>query len=257
MDESPLVSTNAFLFQSDADSISESARELTGVATSEEYEGKKQEWSAILQGELNKAKQIQGIIPGLRHREVEEAVFATFLHSQPIGQKAVLREIYSLVGHTRPDKIELEKALRRWTEVSWFLDEGAIADAELGGDGKKGLPKNWRLGSRPNLRQMHSAACDNVIPEVVEAKMLDEIQKVKSLTAGAGAVVGKVHNLPEKPKDIEDDGEFHYGVLGPKAASDSGKADAEARRFIDEKAGPIRRGYIATQLSWLHLRVMD
>ncbi len=237
VDESPLVSTNAFLFQSDADSISESARELTGVATSEEYEGKKQEWSAILQGELNKAKQIQQMYPGLRHREVEQAVFATFVHSQPIGQKAVLREIYSLVGHTRPDRIELDKALRRWTEVSWFLDEGAIADAELGGDGKKGLPKNWRLGSRPNLRQMHSAACDNVIPEVVEAKLLDEIQKVKSLTAGAAAVVGKVHNLPEKPKDIEDDGEFHYSVLGPKAASDSGKPSAEARRFIDEKAG--------------------
>jgi hypothetical protein len=237
-DQSPLVSTNAFLSQPGEDSISESARELTGVATSEEYEGKKQEWSAILQGELNKAKQIQQTYPGLRHREVEQAVFATFLHSQPIGQKAVLREIYSLVGHTRPDKIELEKALRRWTEVSWFLDEGAIADAELGGDGKKGLPKNWRLGSRPNLRQMHSAACDNVIPEVVDAKLLDEIQKVKSLTAGAAAVVGKVHNLPEKPKDIEDDGEFHYGVLGPKAASDSGKPSAEARRFIDEKTGP-------------------
>ena len=236
-DESPLVSTNAFLSLADADSISESARELTGVATSEEYEGKKQEWSAILQGELNKAKQIQQMYLGLRHREVEQAVLATFLHSQPIGQKAVLREIYSLVGHTRPDKIELEKALRRWTEVSWFLDEGAIADAELAGDGKKGLPKTWRLGSRPNLRQMHSAACDNVIPEVIEAKLLDEIQKVKSLTAGAAAVVGKVHNLPEKPKDIEDDGDFHYGVLGPKGASDSGKPSAEARRFIDEKTG--------------------
>jgi hypothetical protein len=236
-DQSPLVSTNAFLSLADADSISESARELTGVATSEEYEGKKQEWSAILQGELNKAKQIQQTFPGLRHREAEQAVMATFVHSQPVTQKAVLREIYSLIGHTRPDKIELEKALRRWTEVSWFLDEAAIADAELAGDGKKGLPKTWRLGSRPNLRQMHSAACDNVIPEIIEAKLLDEIQKVKSLTAGAAAVVGKVHNLPEKPKDIEDDGEFHYGVLGPKAASDSGKPSAEARRFIDEKTG--------------------
>ena len=164
----------------DADSISESARELTGVATSEEYEGKKQEWSAILQGELNKAKQIQQVYPGLRHREVEQAVFGTFLHSQPIGQKAVLREIYSLVGHTRPDKIELEKALKRWTEVSWFLDEAAIADADLGGDGKKGLPKTWRLGSRPNLRQMHSAACENVLPEVIEAKLLDEIQRSRA-----------------------------------------------------------------------------
>ena len=55
-DQSPLVSTNAFLSLADADSISEAARELTGVATSEEYEGKKQEWSAILQWELNKAE---------------------------------------------------------------------------------------------------------------------------------------------------------------------------------------------------------
>jgi hypothetical protein len=242
-DQSPLVSTNVFLSPNGGDSISESARELTGVATSEEYEGKKQEWSAILQGELNKAKQVQQLCPGLRHREAEQAVIATFIHSQPIGQKALLREIYSLLGPTRPDKIELEKALKQWTEVSWFLDESAIGDSEALGDGKKGLPKSWRLGSRPNLRQMHSAACDNILPDMVEAKLLDEIQKVKSLTAGAGAVVGKVHNLPEKPKDIEDDGEFHYGVLGPKAASDSGKPSAEAKRFVDEKTGSAPRAY--------------
>ena len=59
----------------------------------------------------------------------------------------------------------------------------AISDAEALGDEKKGLPKSWRLGSRPNLRQMHSAACDNVLPDIIEAKLLDEIQKVKSLTA--------------------------------------------------------------------------
>jgi len=234
-DQSPLVSTNVFLPEPSGSGISESARELTSVATSEEYEGKKQEWSAILQGELEKARQIQLLFPGLRHREAEQAVMATFLHSQPIGHRALARELLALLGHTRPDKIELEKVLKRWTDVSWFLDEAAINDAETGSDGSKGLPKTWRLGSRPNLKQMHSAACENILPDLVETRLLDEIQRVKSLTAGASAVVGKVHNLPERPKDIEDDGDFHYAVLGPKAASDSGKPSAEARRFLDER----------------------
>ena len=209
---------------------------MTTVAASEEYEGKKQEWSAILEGELSKARQIQQQFSGLKYRELEQAVMATFLHSQPVGHRAQTRDIFVLAGHTRPDKIELEKALKRWTEVSWFLDEALIADS--GSAEPRTLPKNWRLGSRPNLRQMHSAACENILPEFIESRLLDEIQRVKNLTSGAAAVVGKVHNLPERPKDIEDDGEFHYAVLGPKAASESGKPSAEARRFLDEKTGP-------------------
>ncbi len=150
---------------------------------------------------------------------------ATFLHSQPIGQKALTRELLLLISHTRPDKIELEKALRRWADTSWFLDEGATQDAEITPDGTKSLPKSWRLGSRPNLRQMHHDACQyRVSPELVSAKLLDEIQKLKSLTAGASAAGARVHNLPDKPSDIEDDGEFHYGVLGPKSACDPGQA---------------------------------
>jgi hypothetical protein len=45
--------------------------------------------------------------------------------------------------------------------------------------------------------------------------------------------------LPARPADIEDDCEFHYAVLGPKAAC-NGKPGAEARRFIDETTGPDR-----------------
>ena len=121
--------------------------ELTNIAATEEYEGKKQEWSGILEGELAKARDIQRETTGIKFREIEQAVFATFLHSQPIGQKALTRELLLLLGATRPDKIDLEKALRRWTEVSWFLDEGAISDAEIGADGQRQLPKSWRLGS--------------------------------------------------------------------------------------------------------------
>jgi hypothetical protein len=237
-DRSPLVSTNVFLSKPDEDAISESAREFTSVATSEEYEGKRQEWANILQSELGKARQIQQMLPGLRHRELEGAAFATFLHSQPIGHKALTRELCSLVGHTRPDKIELEKGLRGWADVSWFLDETALAETGMGEGEAKALPKAWRLGSKPNLKQMHSAACENISAEVVEARLLDEIQAVKSLTAGVSAIVGKVHTLPDRPRDIEDDGEFHYAALGPKAASDSGKPSAEAKRFIEEKTGP-------------------
>ena len=41
----------------------------------------------------------------LKCREVEQAVIAMFLHSQPIGQKAQLRELLVLVG-AASDKID-------------------------------------------------------------------------------------------------------------------------------------------------------
>jgi uncharacterized protein len=129
-DQSPLIGTNVFLGKPETSGIGEAARELTGVAATEEYEGKRQEWTAILQGELEKAEEIQRQYPGVGHREVEQAVLATFLHSQPIGQKALTRELLVLVGHTRPDKIELEKALRQWADTSWFLDEAATQEAD-------------------------------------------------------------------------------------------------------------------------------
>lgn len=74
----------------------------------------------------------------------------------------------------------------------------------------------------------------------MEAKLLDEIGKLKSLTAGASAAGARVHNLPDRPRDIEDDGELHYAVLGPKAASDPAKSSAEARRFLEETTAPDR-----------------
>jgi len=218
--------------------IQEAARELATTAATEEYEGKRQQWSQILEGELGKARDIQYETAGVNFRELEQAVFATFLHSQPIGQKASLRDLILAVGATRPDRIELEKALRGWASVSWFLDDAELADAKPGTEAKP-LPKVWRLGSRPNLKQMHFDACKNrVKDDLVEAKLLTEIGKLKSLTAGAREAGAKVHVLPERPKDIEDDGEFHYVLLGPTAVSSSGNPSAEARRYLDEKTGP-------------------
>ncbi|MEW6380188.1 MAG: DUF499 domain-containing protein [bacterium] len=234
-DECPLIAANVFLGgRAGSTGIGEAARELTTIAATEEYEGKKQEWTGILEGELAKACQIQTEVAGVMFREVEQAVLATFLHSQPIGHRALRRELMLLLGATRPDKIELEKALHRWTEVSWFLDEGAVNDADIGPDGQKQLPKSWRLGSRPNLKQMHHDACIRVPPEMVEDRLLKEISRLKSLTAGASAAGAKVHMMPVRPKEIEDDGEFHYAVLGPKTVSDPGKPNPVAVRFIEE-----------------------
>lgn len=242
-DDAPLVAANVFLGQPGTPGLSEAARELTNIAATEEYEGKRQEWMTIIEGELAKAREIQLEFAGVRHREVEQAVFATFLHSQPIGQKALLRDLLVLLGHTRPDKIELEKALHRWIELSWFLDESAMSDAAVGADGKRQLPKSWRLGSKPNLRQMHHDAVTRVSSDVIEARLIDEIGKLKSLTTGASAAGAIVHTLPLAPSNIKDDGDFHYGVLGPKAASEPGKPSAEARKFVEESTPGQPRTY--------------
>jgi Protein of unknown function (DUF499) len=237
-DRSPLVATNVFLGEPGKAVLSESARELTNVAETEEYEGKRQSWTSILEGELAKAQEIQAEVHALGYREVEQAVFATFLHSQPIGQKAQTREVLTLLGSGKPDKIELEKALRQWTEVSWFLDEGAFQDAETGQMIYKGLPGYWRLGSHPNLKQMHHDACTRVLPGVIEDKLIDAIRKCSSLTAGASGSGVHVHLLPEKPSEVDDDGDFRYVILGPKGASRPGSPSSEARRFLTEKSGP-------------------
>ena len=237
-DTAPLVGPNVFLPAPGEPAIAEPARELADVATREVTEGRGNEWAPIFEGELAKAKQIQTDEPGLKSREIEQAVSAVFLSSQPIGQKARTPDLLALLGATRPDRSELEKGLRRWTEVSWFLDEAEF----ISGTSHPGaLPKVWRLGNRPNLKQMHDDACRNrVTEEAVEAKLLADIQQTRSLTQGASAAGARVHTLPDRPRDIENDGDFHFAILGPKAASDFGKPSAEARHFIDETTGPDR-----------------
>jgi hypothetical protein len=240
-DSSPLVGPNVFLPAPGASGIAEAARELTGIATREVTEGRGNDWTSVLEGESAKARAIQTEQPALKFREMEQAVCAGFLSSQPIGQKARTPDLVALIGATRPDRIEVEKGLRRWTELSWFLDEAEFAN-ELAGNGQpKPLPKAWRLGNRPNLKQMHYDACNNrVTDEAIDLKLLGDIQQTKSLTQGASAAGVRVHTLPERPRDIDNDGDFHFAILGPKAASDSGKPSAEARRIIDETTGPDR-----------------
>ena len=189
-----------------------------------------------MEGELDKAREIQSESTALRHREMEQTVVSVFLSSQPIGQKAHTHEILALVGAANPDKIELEKALRRWTELSWFLDEEDVGH-ETGtySDGASRLPSTWRLGNRPNLRQMHDDACRNRVQAAqVESEMLRSIRRQRDLSEGASPLGAKTHTLPDSPRDIADDGEFRYAILGPEAASMSGNPSARARSFIEQ-----------------------
>ena len=231
-DDGPLVGPNVLLNAPDRNGLSEALRELVTVADTEGSEGRRQAWTGIIEGELGRAREIQRESMGLRFREVERAVLATFLHSQPIGQSAQTRDLTVLLGTSRPDRIELEKGLRRWVQASFWLDDRHTAVDE------NTLPGTWRLGSRPNLNQMHSVAAGRVLDEIVRSRLLDEIAKVKSLSMGASAAGVRVHTLPGQPRDIEDDGQFRFAILGPKATSESGKPSPEAQRFLNETTGP-------------------
>ncbi|MEX0866460.1 MAG: hypothetical protein WD030_03820, partial [Pirellulales bacterium] len=231
-DESPLVGPAVFLGAPKQEGLSEAARELVSIADTIVSDGQATRWTGIVENELACARQVQADSVGLKLREIEQAVMATFLHSQPTGRSAKTRDLTLLIGACRPDKIELEKGLVRWSRNSYWLDDGNIPEK----DGQ--LPAEWRLGNRPNLNQMQSAAAALVQDDVVRARLIEEIGRLKTLTSGASASGVRVHTLPTKPKDIEDDGLFHYGVLLPSAASDSGKPSAEARRFLDETTGP-------------------
>ena len=240
-DTGPLVGPNVLLAAAGKTDLSEAAGELASSASVDSGAGRSQEWRPILEGELAKARTIQSESTGLRQRELEQAIMSVFLSSQPTGHKALTRELMVLLGAAGPDKIELEKALHRWTELSWFLDELEVASRSVDASGARRLPKTWRLGNRPNLRQMHHDACTNrVTPAHVDSQVLDSIRKLKALTSDASAAGARVHNLPERPRDIADDGEFHYAVLSPKAASESGKPSAEAKRFIEQTTGADR-----------------
>ena len=240
-DQSPLVSANVLLPAPGQEGIAEAARELTTVATQEIVEGRGQDWTTVLEGELGKAKVIQAEQPGLRHREIEQAVCSVFLGSQPIGQKTSTGDLIALVGATSPGRIELAQGLRQWTEASWFLDESEYGEAAGGEDPAQALPRFWRLGNLPNLKQMHDHACrDRVAAEAVEQRLLEEVRSAKGLTDGAKGAGAAVHLLPEQPRDIADDGAFHFAILGPKAASTAGKPSREAQRLIDETTSADR-----------------
>lgn len=234
-DQSPMIGPQVFLPTPGKREIPDALRELADIARKDVSEANQSQWSSILEEELDKARSAQVDLLGLRYRELEQAVVATFLHSQPISQFASLRDLSILVGPGAPDKIEWEKGLKSWVATSWFLD-----DANFSEDSNK-LPDRWHLGARPNLRQMHDSAMrERVKDEEVEQRLLTEVNKADFLKSGASGAGAKVHVLPIKPADVEDSGDFRFVILGPKSASSSGNPSAEAKRFLDETTGSDR-----------------
>jgi hypothetical protein len=231
-DTAPLIGPAVFLTENGT-GLSEALREMVTIADSDESEGKKQAWAGILDNEFKIAREVQNESVGLDSREIEQAVVVTFLHSQPVGQDAKVRELFVLLGVSSPDKIDLEKGLVRWAQSSHWLDDQFIDSIDR-------LPGTWRLGNRPNLTQMHAVAMRNIPDGTVRARLMDDIGKQKNLTSNATAAGARTHLLPQFPKDVPDDGKFSYVVLGPSAASESNKPSEEARRYIEETTGPDR-----------------
>ena len=171
--------------------LSEAVGELIGACE----EGN--EWTSILTGELQKAREVQGTFPLLKGREIEGAVLSTFLHSQPLGQKADLRDLYPLLAHPDIDKVSVEEGLSKWREVSWFLKEDE---------------NSWSLGTTPNLTRMHVRAMGRLTEDRINN---DLVQRIKN--AGLAQTTDDVdgHALPDSPADISDNPNLHFVVVGP------------------------------------------
>ncbi|RKU19960.1 hypothetical protein C6500_09670 [Candidatus Poribacteria bacterium] len=155
------------------------------------------QWTPILTGELERARNIQKDLPLLKSREVEAAVLSTFLHSQPIGQKAELADLYLLLAHADIDPMSIEKGLSDWREVSWFLKENA---------------SSWALGTTPNLTNMHVRA----MARITEDQITENLEKrIRDAALGRNTDEVRPHTLPNSPADVSDNPEFHFVVAGP------------------------------------------
>jgi hypothetical protein len=235
-DVAPIVGPNVFLSKPGEEGLCDALRELASVAAAERVEGSAQPWPQLLPGELEKARRVQDEVVGLRAREAEQAVVSVFLHCQPVGRSAQLRDLLLLVSGSGPDKIGLEKGLRGWTKTSWFLDEEELGDT---GPGSDQLPRSWRLGNKPNLTQMHDDACRyRVQGPMVDDRLINELQGLQWLTKGAQANGVRTHLLPATPDQVDDDGVIRLAILGAAGASEAGSPSSFAKRFIDEKTGP-------------------
>ncbi|MBI4772255.1 MAG: ATP-binding protein [Chloroflexi bacterium] len=222
VDSSPLVGPGALLPGQPAGAggatggLSNALNELVELCDQSE------KWTPILSGELDKAREIQIGLPSLKARELEQAVLATFLHSQPHGQRAASTDLLALLPHPEIDPAALEEGLRKWRERSWFLTENSDF---------------WQLGTTPNLTHMHVMAMGWLNESEIDDDLRKRIQRVPALTAADPGV--EVHNLPNRPRDIGDDLKLHYLILSAECAVELGKPlPRTVTAFFDEKTGP-------------------
>ena len=168
------------------------------------------QWTPILTGELERASNIQKDLPLLKFREIEAAVLSTFLHSQPIGQKAELADLYLLLAHADVDPMSIEKGLSDWREVSWFLKENE---------------SSWALGTTPNLTNMHVRA----MAGITEDQITENLEKrIRDAALGRNIDTVAVHTLPQSPADISDNSELHFVIAGPQWTAVPGENISDA-----------------------------
>ena len=104
---------------------------------------------------------------------------------------------------------------------------------------------------------MHDEACaQRVTGDAVERRLEEEVHRTRRLTEGARAAGAQVHNLPKSPADLGDNGEFRYAVLGPEAASESGRPSAAASDSSPKPRDRTSPGCIATWWCWRCPRAM-
>lgn len=207
-DPSPFVGPNTLLGPDGE--LSEAVREL--IEACDEAD----KWPQILTGELQKAREVQGNLPLLKDREIEGAVLSTFLHSQPLGQKADLGDLYLLLAHPDIDTISVEEGLSKWQEVSWFLRE----DRDI-----------WALGTTPNLTSVHNRA----MGRLTEDRISDDLEKrIRDARLGQNPDDVAVHALPDSHTDISDNPELHFVIVGSEYPTVPGEDVSESlKAFFD------------------------
>ena len=201
-DPSSIVTPTTFL--TTGHGLSEATQELIRACEDSE------KWTPLLTGELDRAREIQNELSGLKAREIETAVLATFLHSQPFGQKAETDNLLLLLAHPNVDKITLERGLEKWRNASWFLTENE---------------GNWALGIEPNLTHMHFRAMQSINEDQIHEDLMKWINEVK-LEKDARTSSVRTHKLPQSPKDISPDtpDEFRFIIAGPEYAATPGES---------------------------------
>ena len=201
-DPSPVVGPNTLLGPDGE--LSEAVREL--IEACDEAD----KWPQILTGELQKAREVQGSLPLLKGREIEGAVLSTFLHSQPLGQRADPTDLYPLLAHPDIDTISVEEGLSKWREVSWFLRE----DRDI-----------WALGTTPNLTSVHNRA----MGRLTEDRINDDLEKrIRDAKLGQSADDVAVHALPDLHTDISDNPELHFVIVGSEYPAVPGEDVSES-----------------------------
>ena len=207
-DFSPFVGPNTLLGPDGE--LSEAVGELIDACDEDD------KWPPILTGELQKAREIQGDFPLLKGREIEGAVLSTFLHSQPLGQKADLKDLYLLLAYPDIDKVSVEEGLSKWREVSWFLKEDE---------------SSWSLGTTPNLTRMHVRATGRLTEDQIND---DLVKRIKDAKLGQKPDDVKVHLLPDSHADISDNPELHFVIVGPEYTAVPGEnVSASLKAFFD------------------------